>query len=84
MATQLKLIWTHGEKSILARACGISPQYLSDILSARKRALPELAEKIEAESRKMGLYISRNDVMYPHQSTNPLIVEERTATKTEG
>lgn len=67
-------MWQHGQKTELAAHCGVSVQYLSDILHGRKRALPELAERIEQQARRMGIALSRLDVMYPHKSNNPLIL----------
>jgi len=75
-ATQMKLFWDRGEKTALAKRCDMSPQYLGDILAARKRAYPELAAKIESEAKKMGLFITRMDLMYPGESTNPLLKGE--------
>ena len=65
--------WQRGQKSQLAKAVGISLQYLCDIPSGRKRALPELARRIETESSKLGLEIHRLDVLYPEETLNPLI-----------
>ena len=73
LPVQLRLVWAYGEKKELARRCDITPQYLSDILSGRKRALPELALEIERHAKHMGLHITRDDVMYPTKSNNPLI-----------
>ena len=81
LPTQLRLVWARGEKSELARRCGTTPQYIGDILSGRKRALPELALEIQRHARYMGLHITRDDVMYPEKSANPLI---RTVDTSEG
>ena len=65
--------WILGQKAELARQCSVSAQYLGDILAKRKRALPELAAKIETAAKAMGLEISRIDVMYPEETENPLL-----------
>ena len=81
LPVQLRLVWAYGEKKELARRCNISPQYLSDILAGRKRALPELALEVERHSKHMELHITRDDVMYPEKSANPLI---QTVDQSEG
>jgi len=73
MPKQLKLSWERGEKTALAERCNLSPSYLSDILSGRKRASHDAAARISREAEAMGLHISRLDVLYPHESRNPLI-----------
>ena len=73
MSDELRVSWRRGEKVALAARCKITPQHLSDLLCGRKRAKPETAESIEEVARAMGLHLSRNDVMYPHDSTNPLM-----------
>jgi len=72
-----RTMWQHGQKTELAKRCGISLQYLSDILYGRKRALPELAESIERSAVRMGIELSRLDVMYPNESRNPLILVKK-------
>lgn len=57
--------WQWGQQAELARRAGISRQYLSDILNCRKRALPELAQKLEEEAKSMGLAIDKVYFMYP-------------------
>ena len=69
-----QMTWAHGQKTDLAKASGMSLQYLSDILHGRKRATPERAERIEREASHMGIHLSRFDLMYPHKSNNPLIL----------
>jgi transcriptional regulator with XRE-family HTH domain len=60
--------WKWGQKSELARRAGISKQYLSDILNCRKRALPELAAKLEEEATKMSLPLAKEYFMYPEKA----------------
>jgi transcriptional regulator with XRE-family HTH domain len=61
--------WKWGQKAELARQAGISRQYLSDILSCRKHAPPELALKLEEASAKMRLGIKKEDFMYPKKTS---------------
>jgi transcriptional regulator with XRE-family HTH domain len=61
--------WKWGQKSELARRAGISRQYLADILNCRKRALPELAQKLEDASREMDIHIDRDYFMYPAEAS---------------
>jgi len=65
--------WKHGQKAELARAAGVSPAYLGDILKGRRRATPENAILLSNAAREMGLSLDRLDLIYPHESTNPLI-----------
>ncbi len=73
----LRTKWERGEKVALAARADISPQYLSDLLCGRKRALPELGKVIEEKAREMGLYLSKIDLMFPHESSNPLMNTNR-------
>lgn len=61
--------WMHGQKAELAKRAGISRQYLNDILSCRKRALPELAVKLERAAAAMSLTIEAKDFMFPKQAS---------------
>ena len=69
----LRTVWQPGDKTALAKGSGISIQYLSDIIHGRYRATPERAVQIEAAARVLGLRLDRLDVLYPHESGNPLI-----------
>jgi DNA-binding XRE family transcriptional regulator len=65
--------WERGQKSRLAERVGVSRQNLCEIIKGRRGATTDLAILIERESAKMGIPISRLDVLYPKESTNPLI-----------
>lgn len=65
--------WYFGERKRFAHSCGISQQYLNDIIHGRKRALPELAAEMERVAAEYGLALTRMDVMYPNESKSPLI-----------
>ncbi len=66
--------WKKGQQAELAARCKISRQYLNDVIRGRRRASAPAARNIERESSKMeGIYLSRLDVIYPEESTNPLI-----------
>lgn len=69
----MPMLWKHGDKSKLANACDISPQYLCDILKARKGAHVKLAKKLVAEAAKLGYSLGLLDVLDPAESVNPLI-----------
>lgn len=68
----MRTTWKRGEQSELARRSGISRQYLCHLLHRRKRVTPERATTLEAEARGMGLRLTRMDLMYPGESSNPL------------
>ena len=65
--------WERGDKVKLARNCNLSKSYICDVLKGRKRATPENATTIANEARKMGKILDRLDLIYPQESTNPLI-----------
>ena len=65
--------WKRGQKAELARRSGMAKSYLCDILKGRKRATPENAARISNEAHRMGLALDRMDLIYPYESTNPLI-----------
>jgi hypothetical protein len=67
------MIWKHGDKAKLAGACDISPQYLNDIIKARKGAHIKLAKRLVEEAAIMGYSLGLLDVMDPSESANPLI-----------
>jgi hypothetical protein len=65
--------WKYGDKRKLAALAEISPQYLSDILCGRKSATTSLAPRITAGAEQLGYHLTLLDVLYPEDSTNPLI-----------
>jgi len=69
----LRAEWAHGEKAELARRCKIGQNNLNDLISGRRGISAELAANIETEAQGMGLALSRLDLLYPHESTNPLL-----------
>lgn len=69
----MPMLWQHGDKRKVAKAAGISPQYLTDILKGRKAATTKLAPKIVDAARKLEYSLSLLDVLYPSDSANPLI-----------
>lgn len=66
--------WQIGDRAKLAKLAGISPQYLCDLIHCRKRALPELATKLEDASGQLGYEFTRLDWLYPEESDNPLFL----------
>ncbi len=73
MFENLRVHWQRGEKVALAARCDISPQYMSDLLCGRKRAIPELGLKLEEQAKAMGIHLTKEDMMFPHDSRNPLM-----------
>ena len=65
--------WKWGEKADLARRGGISPQYLNDIIHARKRAPHVVATRLARAAEELALGLTRDDFLYPCESENPLI-----------
>lgn len=63
--------WERGLQSQLATAAAISFSYMCDILHRRKRASPEVARTIEREAKKLGIPLTRIDLLYPEESTSP-------------
>lgn len=65
--------WVHGDKTRLAKGAGISPQYLSDLLSGRRDCRGKLATTLAEEAMKMGYHMPREQwVFLALRSTNPL------------
>lgn len=77
MPENLRVYWQRGEKVALAARCDVSPQYLSDLLCGRKRAVPEMGVKIEEAAKAMGIHLTKEDVMFPHDSKSPLMNTKR-------
>jgi hypothetical protein len=69
----MPLFWQHGDKIQIANACEISPQYLTDIIKARKGARVDLAKRIVNAASELGYSLSLMDVIDPKESSNPLI-----------
>jgi len=64
----------------VGEASGISKSYFSDILHGGKRCTPDLAKRIAEEATKIGLSLSRFDLLYPDESNNVLMEEAKTVT----
>lgn len=64
--------WRIGDKKIIARASGISPQQLSNILGRRARALPKQAILLEEVSVALGYDIYREDWIWSKETDNAL------------
>lgn len=69
----MKIEWPRGLQAEMARAVEVSPQHICDIFARRKRASVPLAAKIEAFAKENALPITRLDVLYPGESTCPLM-----------
>lgn len=75
----IKKTWKRGDKQILAKASGLSPQGLSNILGRRARATPEQALRLEENAAALGYRIIRTDWIYSMETDNPLFVEVQDA-----
>lgn len=69
----LRVYWVRGEKGRLARKAGITQQHLGNILSGRNRAKPDMARRIARAAKAMGIHLSLTDLLFPHESVNPLM-----------
>lgn len=75
--TKMKLKWTRGDKSALAKRAKVHKQYLSDILGGRIQCGRKVAEKLSTAAMDMGLYLTEQDLMFPDESKNPLLKKVR-------
>lgn len=64
---KFKTTWSRGDKTRIAAALGISLQYLSDILSNRRRCSSERAIRLEKACLKLGYRMPRVDWVFPMQ-----------------
>ncbi len=64
----MKAFWSTGDKARLAEAAGVSLQYLSDLLSRRRRASPDLARKLSDLAATMDKSIPVTAWLYPDVS----------------
>jgi DNA-binding transcriptional regulator YdaS (Cro superfamily) len=62
---QVRMKWERGHKSALAKAVGLSPQYLCDIMANRKRCNADRAIELERICRHLGYRISRFEWAFP-------------------
>lgn len=73
----MRIKWRHGDRVKLADLAGISKQHLNNILTARRRAIPETADRLWKAAVALGLPLERDDFMFPYESKNPLILAYR-------
>lgn len=69
--------WAYGDKSRVAHAAGISPQFFCDIYKNRSRCSPELAIRLEQACDRYGYHISRSmwvfeDLRFGHHLFPPV------------
>ena len=69
-----KLRW--GERAILAKKCGVTPGYVTNILCGKEESSKTFAAKLAEAALNMGIYLTRNDILYPKESPNPIIRSE--------
>lgn len=65
-----KTKWDRGDKTKLAKAAGISPQYLCDIMAGRKECRAKLAIELEQAALTLGYRISRFQWSFTTLRTN--------------
>ena len=65
--------WQRGDKAQLAKLADISQPYLQDILTGRRGVSASMAAKIECCAHQLSIGLSRVDLLYPVESTNPLM-----------
>ena len=70
---KLQTEWSYGQKAELARRTGIAPSYLTAILKGSVPVNAKLAKKLSKEAKGLGLKLSRDDLLYPDESENPLL-----------
>lgn len=63
----IQKLWRPGDKSKLARAVGISPSYLCDIMADRKQCRPYLARLLADACKAMGYPIDRTMWAFPEE-----------------
>ena len=47
--------WRRGEKARLARAAGVSRQYITELTSGRRKATPQMAKRLSQAAERIGL-----------------------------
>ena len=63
--------WDRGQQARLAKESRVSAAYLCDILHRRKTARPEIAARIAEHANRLGIPLTRIDLLYPQESTSP-------------
>ena len=69
--------WRVGDLAAITSGAGIGRGTVINILTGRVRASADMAERIEYAASMRGIDISRLDVLYPEDSTNPLVLHYR-------
>lgn len=69
--------WRWGDRLKLARASGISPSYLCDILKDRKRCPPRLAAILERQAGHLGYRIPREQWVFPDLRSRNVLFTDR-------
>lgn len=75
--TKRRTEWIHGDRAAVAKAVGISPQYLSDMMRNRKEVSPTMARSLEKACSMLGYSIPRTQWAFPEKrANNPLFPEQ--------
>ncbi len=73
MPRELRTTWEAGDKLNIAKLAEISPGHLSDILHGRRTPSADMASKVAEAASALGIKLSRGDLLYRSESTNPLV-----------
>ena len=65
--------WKHGDKSKIAEAAGVTRSYLTHVLQGNRIPRPRVAAAISEAAFRLGYRISREDILFPQDSKNPLL-----------
>lgn len=74
---KLRVKWDHGDKAEIARRARMSASFVTQVFKGKRSVTPASADKISKAAKKTGLKISREDLLYPEESKNPLIMSEK-------
>lgn len=70
----MRRTWKKGDRLALATLAGISKQHLYGLLTGRRRAIPETADRLGKAAKALGLALTRDDFMFPAETKSPLIL----------
>jgi transcriptional regulator with XRE-family HTH domain len=79
-------LWNHGDKAKLAKAVGITPQHLNEILSRRCRVPTRKAADAlaQAAAASLGYYISSDSWLLNGETDSPYFGEKVKGKKVKG
>lgn len=65
--------WKPGQKAELCQRAGCDRSLLSNTLAGRRSMSPKMADRVASQAKIMGLSLTRDDLLYPQESKNPLL-----------